>query len=120
MKLVIFGGGSAYTPELVEGLLQQHVALPVDEICLTDINPTRLDILEGLAKRMVARFGLPVRVTATTERRRALAGATFVNSLIRVGGMDARIQDEQIPLRYNIIGQETTGPGGMMKALRTI
>jgi 6-phospho-beta-glucosidase len=120
MKLVIFGGGSAYTPELVEGLIQQHVALPVDEICLMDTNAARLGILEGLARRMVGKSGLAMRVTATTERRRALEGATFVNSLIRVGGMDARIQDEKIPLRYNIIGQETTGPGGMMKALRTI
>jgi 6-phospho-beta-glucosidase len=120
MKLVIFGGGSAYTPELVEGLIQHHDALPIDEICLLDIDATRLGILEGLARRMLTRSGLAVRITATTERRRALADATFVNSLIRVGGMDARINDERIPLRYDIIGQETTGPGGMMKALRTV
>lgn len=120
IKLVILGGGSSYTPELIDGLIRQYTALPVSEVCLTDINDRRLEILGGLTQRMLARAGLPVKVTATTDRRRALEGATFVNSLIRVGGMDARINDEKIPLKYGIIGQETTGPGGMMKALRTI
>jgi len=120
MKLVVFGGGSSYTPELIHGLIRQHEALPVSEVCLTDISETRLNILTGLSQRMFAKVGLQVRVTATMDRRQALEGARFVNSLIRVGGMEARINDEKIPLRYNIIGQETTGPGGMMKALRTI
>jgi 6-phospho-beta-glucosidase len=120
MKLVIFGGGSSYTPELIHGLIQQYESLPVSEVCLTDISESRLGILGGLAQRMLARAGLPVRVTMTPDRRRALEGAHFVNSLIRVGGMDARTNDEKIPLKYGIIGQETTGPGGMMKALRTI
>jgi len=120
LKLVIFGGGSSYTPELVDGLIQNHTMLPVSEICLTDINPTRLEILGGISQRMIARSGLPIRVTTATDRKKALEGASFVNSLIRVGGMDARIQDEKIPLRFGVIGQETTGPGGMMKALRTI
>jgi 6-phospho-beta-glucosidase len=120
MKLVIVGGGSSYTPELIDGLIQHKETFPVDEICLTDINEQRLDILAGLSRRMIARAGVPVQVTATTDRREALDGADFVNCLIRVGGMDARIQDEKIPLKYGVIGQETTGPGGMMKALRTI
>ena len=120
MKLVIFGGGSSYTPELVDGLIGQYEALPVSEVCLTDIDEKRLEILAGLSQRIVAKAGLPVKVTMTTDRRRALEGATFVNGLIRVGGMDARINDEKIPLKYGLIGQETTGPGGMMKALRTI
>ncbi|MGQ9683100.1 MAG: 6-phospho-beta-glucosidase [Anaerolineae bacterium] len=120
MKLVIFGGGSSYTPELVDGLIAHYGELPVSELCLTDINPQRLEVLAGLSQRMLAAAGLAVRVTATTDRRRALEGAEFVNGLIRVGGMDARINDEKIPLKYGIIGQETTGPGGMMKALRTI
>ncbi len=120
MKLVIVGGGSSYTPELVDGLLQHVDTFPVTEICLTDINPSRLDILCGLTRRMVAKSGRSMRVTATTDRREALAGADFVNGLIRVGGMDARILDEKIPLKYGVVGQETTGPGGMMKALRTI
>jgi 6-phospho-beta-glucosidase len=120
MKLVVFGGGSAYTPELIQGLIDNYEALPFTEVCLMDINTGRLEILAGLTQRMLARAGLPVVVTATTERREALQGATFVNGLIRVGGMDARINDERIPLKHGIIGQETTGPGGMMKALRTI
>ncbi len=120
MKLVIVGGGSSYTPELVDGLIQHHSAFPVSEICLTDINPIRLEILAGFSQRMIARSGLSINLTAALDLKEALAGAAFVNSLIRVGGMDARILDERIPLKYNIIGQETTGPGGMMKALRTI
>ncbi len=120
MKLVIVGGGSSYTPELVDGLIRRYEALPVTELCLTDINEGRLGILGGLSRRMLAKAGLPTTVTVTTDRRRALEGAIFVNCLIRVGGMDARINDERIPLKYGLIGQETTGPGGMMKALRTI
>jgi 6-phospho-beta-glucosidase len=120
MKLVIVGGGSSYTPELVDGLIRQYEALPVGELCLTDINAQRLGTLGGLSQRMLAKAGLPIVLTTTTDRRRALEGATFVNCLIRVGGMDARINDERIPLKYGLIGQETTGPGGMMKALRTI
>ena len=120
MKLTIVGGGSSYTPELIHGLIQQYETLPVSEVCLTDINETRLNILSGLSQRMFAKAGLPIQVTATADRRWALKGAHFVNSLIRVGGMEARINDEKIPLKYNIIGQETTGPGGMVKALRTI
>lgn len=120
MKLVIIGGGSSYTPELVEGVIEHYEALPFAELCLMDIDEERLEILAGLSRRMLARADLPVVVTATADRKRALEGASFVNCLIRVGGMDARIKDERIPLRYDIIGQETTGPGGMMKALRTI
>jgi 6-phospho-beta-glucosidase len=120
MKLVITGGGSSYTPELVDGMLQHSATFPVSEICLTDINPARLEILKGLSQRMVARSGLKIKVTAATDRKQALEGAAFVNGLIRVGGMEARILDERIPLKHGVIGQETTGPGGMMKALRTI
>ena len=120
LKMVIFGGGSSYTPELVHGVIENYERLPFGEICLADIDEQRLETLAGLSQRMLAKAGLPVTVTATTDRRRALEGAAFVNGLIRVGGMDARILDERIPLKYDIIGQETTGPGGMMKALRTI
>jgi 6-phospho-beta-glucosidase len=120
MKLVIVGGGSVYTPELVAGVLEHYNTLPVAEISLTDINPRRLEILTALSQRMVAKVGLPIRVTATSGRKAALEGADFVNTLIRVGGMEARILDERIPLKYGVVGQETTGAGGMMKALRTI
>lgn len=120
MKLVVVGAGSSYTPELVGGLIEHYEALPFTEVCLTDIDARRLTTLAGLAERMLARADLAVTVTSTLDRREALKDATFVNCLIRVGGMDARINDERIPLKYGIVGQETTGPGGMMKALRTI
>jgi 6-phospho-beta-glucosidase len=120
VKLTIIGGGSSYTPELVQGVIDQHETLPFDEICLMDINEERLKILTGLSERMVGSSGRDVRVWSTTDRRQALEDASFVNCLVRVGGMDARINDERIPLQYGIVGQETTGPGGMMKALRTI
>jgi 6-phospho-beta-glucosidase len=120
MKLTIVGGGSSYTPELVDGLLKQDESFAVDEICLTDTNPERLEILRGLSQRMAAKSGRRMRVSATGERKAALEGTDFVHCLIRAGGMDARIQDERIPLKFGLVGQETTGPGGMMKALRTI
>jgi 6-phospho-beta-glucosidase len=120
VKLVIVGAGSSYTPELVQGMLDHHAALPFDSLGLMDINSERLEILAGLAQRIIRRSGLPIEVTATTDLPAALDGAAFVNCLVRVGGMDARINDERIPPKYGVIGQETTGPGGMMKALRTI
>lgn len=120
MKLVIIGAGSSYTPLLIQGLIQHHKALPFTEVCLMDLDPLRLKVLTGLSERMLEKAGLSISVTSTTEQRRALENASFINTLIRVGGMEARINDERIPLKYNIIGQETTGPGGMMKALRTI
>ncbi len=120
MKMTIIGGGSTYTPELVEGIGKYYPDLPFTELCLMDINEQRLEILGGLCQRMFAFQGLEVKVTLESDRRRALQGAAFVNCLIRVGGMDARIQDERIPLSFGLVGQETTGPGGMMKALRTI
>lgn len=121
MKMVVFGGGSSYTPELVDGLIAQYEQFPVTELSLLDINEQRLEIVAGLSRRMLARAGLPVQVTTTTaDRGEALEGAAYVNSVIRVGGMEARIRDERVPLRHGVLGQETTGPGGMMKALRTI
>jgi 6-phospho-beta-glucosidase len=120
VKLVVVGAGSSYTPELVAGLMAHFEALPFAELCLTDIDAQRLATLAGLTERMLTKAGLGVAVTSTSDRREALESATFVNCLIRVGGMDARVKDERIPLKYGVIGQETTGPGGMMKALRTI
>lgn len=120
MKLVVVGAGSSYTPELIQGLIDHYEQLPVQELHLMDIDEQRLEVLAGLSRRMLARAGLALKVHATTDIERALDGAAFVNCLIRVGGVEARIQDERIPLKYGVVGQETTGPGGMMKALRTI
>ncbi len=120
MKLVIVGAGSSYTPELIQGVIEHFESLPFSEIALTDISEERLNILTGMTERMLKAADLPVGVTSTLELKRALENAAFVNCLVRVGGMDARINDERIPVRHGVVGQETTGPGGMMKALRTI
>lgn len=122
LKIAVIGGGSSYTPELVEGFIRCYDSLPVRELWLVDIEPGlwKLNIVGELAKRMVARSGLPIAIRLTTDRRAAIAGADFVSTQLRVGMLEARGQDEAIPLKHGVIGQETTGPGGMMKALRTI
>lgn len=122
LKVVVIGGGSSYTPELIEGLIHSYKELPVTEIWLVDIQEGKhkLDIVGRLAQRMVEKSGLPIEVHLTINRREALEGADFVSTQMRVGLLQARIWDETIPLKYGIIGQETTGPGGMLKAFRTI
>ncbi|MHA0855663.1 6-phospho-beta-glucosidase [Paenibacillus sp. CMAA1364] len=122
LKIAVIGGGSSYTPELVEGFILHYAELPVRELWLVDIESGlhKLNIVGNLAKRMVEKSGLPIEVHLTTDRRAAIAGADFVSTQMRVGMLEARGRDESIPLKYGVIGQETTGPGGMMKALRTI
>jgi 6-phospho-beta-glucosidase len=122
LKLVVVGAGSSYTPELIEGIILHHQELPIREVWLVDIEEGRekLHTIAELSKRMIAESGLPITVIETIERREAIAGADFVCTQIRVGMLEARKWDELIPLQYNVIGQETTGPGGMMKGLRTI
>lgn len=120
LKIAVIGGGSVYTPELVEGFLARWAELPVEELCLMDVDPERLRIVGGLAERMVRAAGGPFRVVLTTAQEEALLGADFVIAQIRVGGVAARALDERIPLEFGVIGQETTGPGGFAKALRTI
>ncbi|MFJ5762321.1 6-phospho-beta-glucosidase [Neobacillus sp. NPDC093182] len=122
VKIVTIGGGSSYTPELVEGFIKRYDELPVRELWLVDIEAgkEKLDIVGNLAKRMVAKAGLPIEVHLTLDRREALKGADFVTTQFRVGLLEARAKDERIPLKYNVIGQETNGPGGLFKGLRTI
>jgi len=120
VKFSIIGAGSTYTPELIDGLITYRDKLPVDHICLMDIDESRLNIVAGMARRMIEKAGLKAQIETTTDRRRAISDADFIVTQIRVGGMAARIQDEKIPLEFGVIGQETTGPGGFMKALRTI
>lgn len=120
--LTVIGGGSSYTPELIDGIIIRSEELAVAEIRLVDIENGRekLEIIEALSKRMVENAGLDCRISATLDRREALKGADFVLTQLRVGGLEARSRDESIPLRHGAIGQETTGAGGMAKALRTI
>lgn len=122
IKIVTIGGGSSYTPELVEGFIKRYDELPVRELWLVDIpeGEEKLQIVGNLARRMVEAAGVPMEVHLTLDRRDALEGADFVTTQIRVGLLDARIKDEKIPLKYGVIGQETNGPGGLFKGLRTI
>ena len=122
LKIVTIGGGSSYTPELIEGFIKRHHELPVGEIWLVDIlaGQEKLEAVGDLAKRMIEKSNCDISIEMTLDRRAALKGADFVTTQFRVGGLDARIRDERIPLKYGSIGQETTGPGGFTKALRTI
>lgn len=122
VKIVTIGGGSSYTPELVEGFIKRYQELPLKELWLVDIEDgkEKLEIAGNLAKRMFKKAGLDTKVYLTLDRREALKDADFVTTQFRVGQLDAREKDELIPLKYGVIGQETNGPGGMFKALRTI
>jgi 6-phospho-beta-glucosidase len=120
VKIAVVGGASTYTPELVEGFVVRSDRLPVDELVLLDPDAERLAIVGGLASRILARRGWAGRLVPTGDRAAALDGADFVILQLRVGGQAARFLDETIPPRFGCIGQETTGPGGFLKALRTI
>ncbi len=120
MKVTVIGGGSTYTPELIDGLLRRREALDLAEIALVDIDEHRLEVLGPLAQRMSDRAGGDVAVTWGNDRRIGMTGAEFVVSQIRVGGMAARERDEQLGREFGLIGQETVGVGGFANALRTI
>ena len=120
MKITVIGGGSTYTPELVNGFLARIESLPIKELWLMDIDKERLDIVGGFAQRMVRAKGEPFKVILSTVQKEAIAGASYVTTQLRVGMMPARRGDEYLGLRHGLIGQETTGVGGMAKALRTI
>ncbi|HUV15833.1 MAG TPA: 6-phospho-beta-glucosidase [Pelolinea sp.] len=119
-KITVIGGGSSYTPELIDGFIQHESDLKVGEIALYDIDEERLNIVGGMAQRQVRYAEMDTKVTINFDRPKAVEGAKFVLSSMRVGHMAARIIDEKIPLKYGVIGQETTGPGGTLKAWRTI
>ena len=120
MKITVIGGGSTYTPELVNGFLAASASLPLKELCLMDIDKERLDVVGGFAQRMTKAKGEPFKVTLSLDQRAAIAGASYVVTQLRVGQMSARRGDEYLGRRHGLIGQETTGVGGMAKALRTI
>lgn len=122
LKVATIGGGSSYTPEIIEGFIKRYDELPVKDLYLVDIEEGqwKLDIVGDLARRMVEEAGVDMNIHLTLDRKEAIRNADFVTTQFRVGLLDARIRDEKIPLRYDCIGQETTGAGGMTKALRTI
>ncbi|MEV5444701.1 6-phospho-beta-glucosidase [Streptomyces sp. NPDC052644] len=120
MKLVVVGGGSTYTPELVDGFARLRDTLPVGELVLVDPAADRLELVGGLARRIFAKMGHPGTVTTTGDLDTAVDGADAVLLQLRVGGQAARQQDETWPLECGCVGQETTGAGGLAKALRTV
>lgn len=120
MKIAVIGAGSTYTPELVSCLESERERLDVSELALHDIDSERLEVVGGLASRILARQNFAGEVTLTGDLDEALDGAAFVLIQIRVGGQAARLSDETVPLEFDCIGQETTGAGGFSKALRTI
>ncbi|MCY0943663.1 6-phospho-beta-glucosidase [Streptomyces antarcticus] len=120
MKLAVVGGGSTYTPELIDGFARLRDTLPVSELVLIDPAAERLELVGGLARRIFARQGHPGRITTTSDLDAGVEGADAVLIQLRVGGQAARLQDETWPLECGCVGQETTGAGGLAKALRTV
>ena len=120
IKLAIVGAGSTYCPELMQGLIRRKDRITLDELRLSDIDESRLNIVGEFCERVLLENGMEPRITRTTDLPRALEGADFVVAQIRAGRLEARIRDEKIPLGYGFIGQETTGIGGFTNALRTI
>lgn len=120
MKITVIGAGSSYTPEVLEKIVELRDALPVQTLSLMDIDEEKVHVVGGFCRRYAANMNLPIQIETTTLLPEALAGADFVIVQIRVGGNAARINDEKIPLSFGLVGQETTGAGGFMKALRTV
>ena len=122
LKITVIGGGSSYTPEIIDGFIKRKDELPIGEIDLVDIEEgkEKLSIVGALAERMLKKANLDVNVILTLNRREALKNADFVVTQFRVGGLEARARDERFPLKYDVLGQETVGPGGFTKAQRTI
>ena len=120
MKIAVVGGGSTYTPELVSGLAREQQRLGLRKLALQDIDAERRDVVGAAAERMLRNQGFDGGVDVTGDLDRAVADADFVLIQIRVGGQEARLRDETLPLACGCIGQETTGAGGFAKALRTV
>ncbi|MFD8394080.1 6-phospho-beta-glucosidase [Streptomyces sp. NPDC059680] len=120
MKLTVVGGGSTYTPELIDGFARLRDTLPIEELVLVDPAAERLELVGGLARRIFARQGHPGRIVTTADLDAGVDGADAVLLQLRIGGQAAREQDETWPLECGCVGQETTGAGGLAKALRTV
>ena len=120
LKIAVIGAGSTYSPELIDGFLRRADSLHVESIYMMDIDERKNTIVSGLAQRMIKARGLDAKLVVTSNLEEAITGADYVMAQIRVGKLPARILDEKIPLKYDLLGQETTGTGGFFKALRTI
>ncbi|MCT9932276.1 6-phospho-beta-glucosidase [Planotetraspora sp. A-T 1434] len=120
MKLTVIGGGSTYTPELVSGIADRHAGLDIEEIALVDPDKERLEVVGGFARRLLDHAGHPAKLRLTSDLEAGVDGASAVLLQLRVGGQAARATDETVPLECGCLGQETTGAGGLAKALRTV
>ncbi len=120
MKIAVIGGGSSYTPELVDGFISRAPSLQISEVSLYDIDKDRLEVVAGFCSRMAEARSSRISLTRTSKLSQALQDASFVIAQIRVGGNAARLEDERLGMRHGLIGQETTGIGGFAKALRTV
>ncbi|MFB4168385.1 6-phospho-beta-glucosidase [Virgibacillus sp. JSM 102003] len=122
VKLTVIGGGSSYTPELLEGIINNQEVLNVSEVWLVDVEQgkEKLSIIEDLSKRMVEKAQCSIKIVATLDRREAIKNASYIITQIRVGQLAMRRKDEYLSIQQGVVGQETTGAGGFMKALRTI
>jgi len=120
LKIAVIGAGSTYTPELIDGFLTRYGRLDVSAFYMMDIDSRKNGIISALARRMIAARGLSIPVVETSCLEEAITGASYVLAQVRVGQLPARVLDEKIPLKYDFIGQETTGVGGFFKALRTL
>ena len=120
LKVTVIGGGSTYTPELLNGFIEREADFPLDELWLMDIDADRLAVVGGFAQRMAAARKASFKVILSTDQKEAIRDASYVITQLRVGQMAARREDEYLGRRHGLIGQETTGVGGMAKALRTI
>jgi 6-phospho-beta-glucosidase len=119
-KIAIIGGGSAYVPGILDALVRVKEPLRQSEIALMDITTPGMAVMAGLGKRMIAEAGADLELTRTTDLAEALKGADFVVSNFRAGGFKGALLDYTIPDKYDLIGQETTGPGGTFFALRSV
>jgi 6-phospho-beta-glucosidase len=120
VKLSLIGAGSTYTPELIDGILKRLEGFPITQVCMMDIDEHRLELVAGFCRRMVAARGSSLRIEATSSLTKALQGADFIVTQIRVAGQKGRHWDILLGKKYGIVGQETTGVGGFSKAMRTI
>ena len=120
LKIAVIGAGSTYTPEMIEGFIDRRGSISAHSIYLMDIDREKLDIVGGLTKRILVSNSMDSRVILTESMEEAVTDADYVLTQIRVGRLEARIRDEKIPVKYGLLGQETTGAGGFMKGLRTI
>jgi 6-phospho-beta-glucosidase len=120
LRITVVGGASSHTPELFADLVELGDQLDVEQVTLTDPNAAKLALIAQVGKRLLAKAGAAIRIDATPDLQEALRGADFVILQIRIGGLEARVRDETLPMEFGMVGNETTGPGGFVCALRTV